>query len=443
MWPHLSPPAGPWGCFRPGLLLAPALPVQASPRRTTAISSPALAEGGAGSCQGTGAGLVLAQTGLRGQGGPSLLRGGCRGWGGSSCSVPEHASQPCSMSHAVSPGPARLLVPPQKRASSRWGNRTGNFIAKIKLQLRDRCGSCCQAAGGSAARAGAATPSRGTRGSLGSAGAVQGGSPCVGAGAGAGWCRALGRAVRARRNPGRMGGRRWGAAEMQGMGPEGDVGGYKTSRTVPRGRGRRVLWPMVELVALSWEVWVCGVSSAHSPRRGRQPLTAGVPRRPHRARGWRCRAGGLPAGPCSFPRLCGAREGVPVSAGAGALRDLVVQLAWVLLKPLAGLLAERVAWARRGQELSAPALRVACPQHLCSHCSCPGTPAPASACLAPAPLLPAAPSLPSSRATPARTPPAPGCPPSRSASQGCYRCGSCAPRCGARRTCSCISWRCW
>lgn len=98
------------------------------------------------------------------------------------------------------------------------------------------------------------------------------------------------------------------------------------------------------VVAPGREVWVCGASSTScavgtaaggtSPGQG----TAVPGTRPPR---W----------PPQLPRLCGEGGRCPSPQGQ-ALRNLVVELTWVLLKPPAGLFAERIAWAGKGRELS-------------------------------------------------------------------------------------------
>lgn len=251
------------------------------------------------------------------------------------------------------------------------------------------------------------------------------------------WCQQRAepqrRQLRARgTGPGEQEGVQWGGGDRE-RGEHGVAGGGAgPPLTVPwcrspgRGCSVRPVFGAVPRAA--------GASSPGSPA-----VSPGQP--PERCRAQRC-WGQAPHRPRSSFLLHvwggGGRCPSPRGSCVWALRDLVVQLARVLLKPLAGLLAERVAWRQRTRAVSSSAVLPA-PPPFPSH---PQHPSPCP------PHLPMPRSLPPALTAPSRSPPGHPQPhralaPAHAASLGRYRCGSCAPRYGARRTCSCISWRCW
>lgn len=231
---------------------------------------------------------------------------------------------------------------------------------------------------------------------------------------------------------GKQEGVQWGGGDGE-RGEHGAAGGgagppwtVPWCRSPGRGRSVRPVFGAVPRAA--------GASSPGSP-----VVSPGQP--PEQCRARRC-WGQAPHRPRSSFLLHvwggGGRCPSPRGSCVWALRDLVVQLARILLKPLAGLLAERIAWAAEDKSC----------QLQCCPASAPTLPQPP---LAPQPLSPTparAPSLPPAPAAPSRSPPGHPQPhralaSARAVSLGRYRCDSCAPRYGARRTCSCTSWRCW
>lgn len=82
---------------------------------------------------------------------------------------------------------------------------------------------------------------------------------------------------------------------QQGLGAEGAQWGVQnlldcTHVPQPRGRGHRVFWPVVGVVAPGWEVQVCSASCTSSPRWGRAAGDGESWAIPGRARWQQCQA---------------------------------------------------------------------------------------------------------------------------------------------------------